>query len=87
MGICPWANADKTLVGNVNYDYITFEPNKWRVASGEIRYIVPETPAEYRQTCFVSEAMSDNKAAVQQSSEAVCELFAACEQLSVLHPF
>ena len=61
-GHLPWANADKTLVGNVNYDYITFEPNKWRVASGEIRYIVPETPAEYRQTCFVSEAMSDNKA-------------------------
>lgn len=61
-GHMPWANTDKTLVGNVNYDYITFEPNKWRVASGETRYIVPQTAAEYRQTCFVSEAMSDNKA-------------------------
>ncbi len=61
-GHMPWASADKTLVGNVNYDYITFEPNKWRVSNGEARYIVPQTVAEYRQTCFVSEAMSDNKA-------------------------
>lgn len=55
-----WANSDKTRTGGANYDYITFEPNKWKIDTN-VRYIVPDDLSECRETCFVSEAMSDNR--------------------------
>lgn len=57
-GRMPWANTEKTYKGNVTYDYITFEPNKWQVDTREKRYIVPELETQYKDTCFVSSAMS-----------------------------
>lgn len=60
-GHLPWANTNKTLIGGVNYDYITFEPNKWRIDSKQARYIVPESEQAYKETCFVSSDMSDGR--------------------------
>lgn len=59
-GHMPWASADKTRTGGVAYDYITFEPNKWKVESAKERYIVPDDAGAYKETCFVSSVMSGN---------------------------
>lgn len=59
-GHLPWANSDKTKTGGANYDYITFEPNKWHIDDCA-RYIVPEDLRACKETCFVSDAMSDTK--------------------------
>lgn len=61
-GHLPWANVDKTRTGGVAYDYITFEPNKWKIESDKTRYIVPDDVQECRETCFVSAEMSDSNA-------------------------
>lgn len=57
-GHMPWSNAQRTYEGGALYDYITFEPNKWKIVSSQNRYIVPDS--DYRPTCFESEVMSGN---------------------------
>ena len=62
-GHLPWANSQRTYEGGVPYDYITFEPNKWQIESNDERFIVPEDASTYKQTCFVSSAMSGSNGA------------------------
>ena len=56
-GHMPWSNAQRTYTGGAQYDYITFEPNKWRVRSSQERFIVPDND-DYKPTCFESSAIS-----------------------------
>ena len=41
-------------------DYITFEPNKWRIGTSNL-YISPENSSEYKHTGFISEDLSNDK--------------------------
>ncbi len=57
-GHVPWADVQKTYGGNIQHDYITFEPNKWKIESSRDRFIVPEDETTYKDTCFVSSGIS-----------------------------
>lgn len=59
-GHAPWSNVQQAYDHTAAYDYITFEPNKWRVESKDNRLIVSD--GSYKPTGFVSSAISDSNA-------------------------
>lgn len=59
-GHAPWSNVQQAYDHTAAYDYITFEPNKWRVESKDNRLIMSD--GSYKPTGFVSSAISDSKA-------------------------
>lgn len=58
-GHAPWSNVQQAYDHTSAYDYITFEPNKWRVESKDNRLIMSD--GTYKPTGFVSSAISDSK--------------------------
>lgn len=59
-GHYPWSSSQGICDGGSKVDYITFEPNKWRVGSNNL-FIPTENSNEYKHTGFISEALSDAK--------------------------
>lgn len=57
-GHAPWSNVQQAYDHTAAYDYITFEPNKWRVENKDNRLIMSD--GNYKPTGFVSSAISDN---------------------------
>lgn len=58
-GHTSWSNVRQVYDHTAAYDYITFEPNKWRVESKDNRLIMSD--GTYKPTGFVSSAISDSK--------------------------
>ena len=52
-----WSSLRNIYNGGSNADYITFEPNKWRIGTSNLNIPI-ETGTEYKDTGFVSEDMS-----------------------------
>ncbi len=52
-----WSSLRGIYNGGSKADYITFEPNKWRVGTSDL-YVPTENSAEYKHTGFISENMS-----------------------------
>lgn len=52
-----WSSSDGIYNGGAKADYITFEPNKWRVGTDGL-YVSTENGSEYKNVGFVSESMS-----------------------------
>ena len=55
-----WSSLNGIYNGGSKVDYITFEPNKWRVGTKNLN-IAPENSEEYLPTGFISEEQSDGK--------------------------
>lgn len=53
-----WGSSKGIYNGGSMANYITFEPNKWRVGTSNL-FIPTENSAEYKHTGFISEEMSD----------------------------
>lgn len=60
-GHTPWSNPQQAYDRTAAYDYITFEPNKWRVETNSKLYIMPENE-NYKPTGFISSAISNGQA-------------------------
>lgn len=58
-GHTSWSNVQQAYDHTAAYDYITFEPHKWRVESKDNRLIMSD--GTYKPTGFVSSAISDSK--------------------------
>lgn len=52
-----WSSLNGIYNGGAKADYITFEPNKWRVGTDNL-YVPTENSNEYKNTGFISENMS-----------------------------
>lgn len=55
-----WASLQGIYNGGSKVDYITFEPNKWRVGTDNL-FVPTENSDEYKRTGFISEEQSDGK--------------------------
>lgn len=55
-----WSSLKGIYNGGSKVDYITFEPNKWRVGTNGL-YIPTEESTEYKNTGFISEEQSDGE--------------------------
>lgn len=55
-----WSSLKGIYNGGSKADYITFEPNKWRIGTANL-YIPTENSEEYKNTGFISEERSDSK--------------------------
>lgn len=55
-----WSSLQGIYNGGSKVDYITFEPNKWRVGTSNL-FVSTENSDEYKHTGFISEEQSDAK--------------------------
>lgn len=55
-----WSSLQGIYNGGAKADYITFEPNKWRVGTNNL-YVSTDNSNEYKFTGFISETMSGAK--------------------------
>lgn len=55
-----WSSLKGIYNGGSKADYITFEPDKWRIGMGNL-YIPTENSEEYKNTGFISAEQSDSK--------------------------
>lgn len=55
-----WSSPKIIINGGSNADYITFEPDKWKVGNKSL-FIAPENISEYKPIGFVSARQSDSK--------------------------
>ena len=59
-GHAPWSSSQGIYNGGSKVDYITFEPNKWRIGSNNL-YVFADNSDEYKHTGFISDEQSDAK--------------------------